>query len=163
MSDATPQDQDAVPAKKAPQLPPIDDTDYSDQRRPFISALKAGSTALVGVVVLSLVGWSVAAGWSGFWGVLVAGLIAGVFVLTTVLLTLASSNSGPAVTGALVLGGWLLKLVVFVIILWVLKGLTFYHPVAFFVTTVVTLLVMISTEVWAVLRTRMHTIDGSKL
>lgn len=84
--------------------------------------LLVGVLAVVGVGVGALV-----AGTPGVWGALIGVFIALVFSGTTVASMLFTVDKGPTQTGAVVLGAWLLKMVVVIVVLALLGGQDFYH------------------------------------
>ncbi|BAM27200.1 putative membrane protein [Corynebacterium ulcerans 0102] len=88
------------------------------------------------------------------WGVLLGASIGGGFVLLTALSVLATSNTSAATTGAIVLGGWLLKIVVLIIVLVGIRNLEFYDKYAFLVTLVLALVVVLACEVWGVITSK---------
>lgn len=91
-------------------------------------------TALVGTVVLvvglavvgAVVGWFVAGG-AGVWGALLGAGIALVFCGTTLVTTMVTSRSNLQVMTMVVLGAWLAKMLVLVIVFALLRGVDFYH------------------------------------
>ncbi|MBN9644945.1 hypothetical protein ACFSSC_06885 [Corynebacterium mendelii] len=127
---------------------------YDDQTLPLKKATRSGAIGLAAVAVLSCIGWYAADGIPGAWGAGLGSLIGGVFILVTVLLTLATAGKTAAVTGAVVLGGWLIKLLVLVAVMATLRPLDFYSRPALFATVCVVLVVMLAAETRAVLTTR---------
>ncbi|AKK08512.1 hypothetical protein CATRI_05260 [Corynebacterium atrinae] len=127
---------------------------YDDPRRPLLRAVRFGSIALVAITVISLVLWGALRDLPGIWGVLIGAAIGGGFVLLTALSVLMTSSTSAATTGAVVLGSWLLKIVVLLVVLFVLRDMTFYDRTALFVTTVIALIVVLGTEVWGVITAR---------
>ncbi|CAB0974073.1 hypothetical protein FRC0484_01579 [Corynebacterium diphtheriae] len=127
---------------------------FDDHRRPLLRALKFGTIALVAITLISLVLWGRFRDLPGIWGVVIGAAVGGGFVLLTVVSVLVTSNTSAATTGAVVLGGWLLKLVALLIVLIILRGMDFYDPVAFVVTTIIALVVVLGTEVWGVITSR---------
>ena len=57
------------------------DTDFEDQRRPLVRAVKFGALALAALTVISLVVWGLVGGAPGLWGVVIGAAIGGGFVL----------------------------------------------------------------------------------
>ena len=55
---------------------------------------------------------------------------------------------------AVVLGGWLLKMVVLILVLLFIRELTFYNHLAFGVTTIAALVIVLAAEAWGVITTR---------
>ncbi|WP_239659086.1 hypothetical protein [Corynebacterium aurimucosum] len=117
-------------------------------------AVKLGGLALLAITVVSLAVWGGIRGLPGIWGVLVGAAIGGGFVLFTALSVLLTANTTPANTMAVVLGGWLLKVVVLVMVLLVIRDMDFYDTLALFVTVMLALFATLGTEVWAVVTSR---------
>lgn len=134
---------------------------YDDSRRPLASAAKYGAMALAAMTVLSLAIWGGAKGMPGVWSVLLGALIGGGFVLLTVATVYMTAKTTPQMTGAIVLGGWILKVVVLIVILLIIRDLTFYDPVALFVTVVLALVVTLGAEVWGMAQENL-TYTGSR-
>ncbi|MEX3514351.1 MULTISPECIES: hypothetical protein [unclassified Corynebacterium] len=120
----------------------------------MVRAVRFGSMALVVVTVLSLVGWGWAKDLPGIWGVLLGAAIGGGFVLLTALSVLVTANSSPSTTMAVVLGGWLVKVVLLIIVLLAVRGMDFYDNVALFVTVIFALIIVLGTEVWGIITSR---------
>ncbi|QMV85082.1 hypothetical protein HW450_12265 [Corynebacterium hindlerae] len=129
-------------------------SEYDDHRRPLLRALKFGWIGLLIVTVASLALWGGIRELPGIWGALLGAAIGGGFLLLTVLSVLITANSTPATTGAIVLGSWLLKIVVLLIIMYVLKDLQFYDRVAFVVTVALALVVVLAAEAWGVVTSK---------
>lgn len=110
--------------------------------------------SLVVITIVSLAAWGAARDLPGIWGVLIGAAIGGGFVLLTALSVLLTSNTSVSTTGAVVLGGWLVKIVVLIIILVLIRNLEFYDHVAFFVTVVLALVATLAAEVWAVITSK---------
>lgn len=126
----------------------------SDPRQPLIRALKIAGVALVALTVISLMAWGAARDLPGIWAVLMGVAVGGGFVLATAATVLATSNSTPTATMAVVLGGWLVKMLVLVLFLVWIRRYDFYDPTAFGVTTIVALVVALAAETWGVITTR---------
>lgn len=126
---------------------------YDDHRRPLLRALKYGTIGLVVVTVISLAAWGGAQGLPGIWGVLIGAAVGGGYVLLTAGSILVTANTSTGATGAIVLGGWLVKLVLVMMIFIALDGLTFYHQTAFVVTLLVALIVVMAAELWGLITT----------
>nr|WP_240933665.1 hypothetical protein [Cellulomonas sp. IC4_254] len=81
---------------------------------------------VAGVTVVGvLVGWLVA-GLPGVWGALIGAAIALVFSGTTTLSMLKTDTAAPGRMMAVIMGTWLGKLVVVIVVLAVLRGMDFY-------------------------------------
>lgn len=131
-----------------------DTTKVSDHRQPLIRALKVAGWALVALTVISLMAWGAARELPGIWAALMGVAVGGAFVLATAVSVLATSNSTPNTTMAVVLGGWLLKMGLLAIFLLWIRGFDFYDHRAFGVTTIAALVVALAAETWGVLTTR---------
>ncbi|WP_080795410.1 hypothetical protein [Corynebacterium pacaense] len=143
--------------------PPVDGSEFDDHRRPLLRAVKFGSVGLVIITVISLAVWggvrdlpgiSFVRDLPGIWGVLIGAAIGGGFVLLTALSVLLTSNTTVSTTGAVVLGSWLLKIVVLLVVLFLIQDMEFYDRTALFVTVVLALVVVLGTEVWGVITSR---------
>lgn len=128
--------------------------DYDDPQAPLKRALKLGGWALVVLTVISLAVWGGMRDLPGIWGVLIGAAIGGGFVLLTVISVLATAKTSPSTTMAVVLGGWMLKLVVLLIVLFILRGMDFYDTAALGVTVILALIVVLGSEVWGIITTR---------
>jgi len=131
-----------------------DQHDYDDHQRPLVRALRLGSSALLVVTIVSLMSWGGYQGLPGIWGVLIGAAIAGGFLLVTVASVLLTASTTPTTTGAVVLGTWLMKVIVVLMVLVLIRDLTFYSHVAFFVTLLVALIVVLATEAYGVITSR---------
>ena len=131
-----------------------DQHDYDDHRRPLVRALRLGSFALLVVTIISLMSWGGYQGLPGIWGVLIGAAMAGGFLLVTVASVLLTASTTPTTTGAVVLGTWLMKVIVVLMVLVLIRDLTFYSHVAFFVTLLVALIVVLATEAYGVITSR---------
>lgn len=89
---------------------------------------------LVGALVVlgSAVGVLVA-GTEGLWGALVGAALAALFCATTVWSMQRTVGKPPTVMAGVVMGTWLAKIVVLIVVLAVLRGADFYDPYVLFV------------------------------
>lgn len=131
----------------------------SDHRRPLVRALKIAGWALVVLAIVSLMAWGAARELPGIWAVLMGVAVGGGFVLLTAVSVLATSNSSPNTTMAVVLGGWLLKMGVLVLFLLWIRGYDFYDHKAFGFTTIAALVVALAAEAWGTITTRTTYLD----
>lgn len=129
-------------------------SEYDDHRRPLLRALKYGWLGLLAATLVSLAIWGAFRDLPGIWGVLLGASIGGGFMLLTVLSVLATSNTTAATTGAVVLGGWLFKIVLLLFFLYPLRDQNFYDRLALVVTVGVALVVVLASEVWGVITTK---------
>lgn len=126
---------------------------YDDPQAPLKRALKLGSWGLVAITVVSLAVWGGMRDLPGIWGVLIGAAIGGGFVLLTVGSVLVTSGTSPSTTMAVVLGSWMVKLIVLIIVLFWLRGMSFYDTAALGTTVILALVVVLATEVWGVMTT----------
>ena len=136
-----------------------DASDASDHRQPLIRALKVAGWALVALTVVSLMAWGAARDLPGIWAVLMGVAVGGGFVLATAATVLATANSTPTTTMAVVLGGWLVKVGLLAVFLMWIRGFDFYDHRAFGVTTLTALAVALAAETWGVITTRTTYLD----
>lgn len=99
----------------------------------------------------------------GVWGALIGSVIGGAFVLLTVVSVLVTSRTNPQTTMAVVMGTWLVKIVVVLLVLVALKNMHFFDHVALAVTVIVALVVGLISETWGVLTARVTYIADLEL
>lgn len=128
-------------------------SEYDDHTRPLNRALRYGAGALAVITVISLALWGWQRGLPGIWGVLIGAAVGGSFVLLTLLSVRLTAHSDPTTSMAVILGSWLVKIVVFVMVFFILDGLTFYDRTAFVVTVILALIAVLATEVWGIITT----------
>lgn len=148
---------DAADADAAPMAPT---SKYDDPRIPLLAAARSGLIALGVLTVISLLVWGGKEGMPGVWGVVLGAAIGGGFVLLTVVSVLVTARSTPTMTGAVVMFGWLAKIVVLILILLAIKDLSFYDTMAFFVTVVLALIVTLGAEVWGMSQSNLTYVTG---
>lgn len=134
--------------------PTSEPAEFDDPQAPLKRALKLGGWALVLLTIVSLAIWGGMRDLPGIWGVLIGAAIGGGFVLLTVISVLATANTSPSTTMAVVLGSWMLKLIVLIVVLFVLRGMDFYDTAALGVTVILALIVVLGSEVWGIMTTR---------
>lgn len=109
-------------------------------------------------VLAGIIGFLVA-GTTGLWSGLAGVLIAAVFLAITGLSILIANRwfgddlYVPIFFG-IVLGGWILKFIVFIVALLILRGQPWIEPTVFFVSVVVSVLASLAVDVVVMLRTR---------
>lgn len=118
------------------------------------SAIVTAGLAVVGAIV----GFAVA-GTSGLWSALVAVLLTAVFLgLTAGTILVANRWYGdplytPIFFGA-VMGGWIVKFALFIVVLFVLRGAPWLNGTVFFVALVVSVIASLAIDVVVMLRMR---------
>lgn len=142
-----------TPATDLPDINVSDDGDIADHRRPLLRAARLGGIGIAVLTVISLAAWGGTRDIEGIWGVLIGAAIGGGFVLATVGIVLLTSNTTPQMTMIVVLGSWLVKFIVALVILLLIKDMDFYDHTAMAVTVILALVVGLATESLGVLRT----------
>lgn len=117
-------------------------------------AVRLGGLALVALAVISAVVWSLVDGTPGLWGALMGAALGGAFVLITAIVVIATAGAAPQTTAAVLLGTWLLKLIVAIVVVAVIDRFDFYSRPAFAVTIIAALVVVLAAETWGILKTR---------
>jgi hypothetical protein len=110
-------DQPALPAPPAPR---------SAADRVFRRALRDMLVLLAGIAVLGVGVGALVAGQRGVWGALIGVGLALVFSGTTVVSMLVTARSSVQRLAVVVLGAWLGKVVVVIVVLAVIQDLDFY-------------------------------------
>ena len=127
----------------------------------------SGTVTAILAVVGAVVGYLVA-GTTGLWSALLGVLVAAVFLaITGASILIANRWYGndlyvPVFFG-IVMGGWILKFVVFIAILFVLRGQPWIEPGVFFVAAVVSVLASLAVDVVVMLRMRIPHVSDVEL
>jgi chromate transport protein ChrA len=87
------------------------------------TALLLGGLTVVGVVVGLLV-----AGTQGLWGAVVGVALVGFFCATTIVSMMRTVGASPTAMAGVVMGAWVAKIVVLVVVLAIIRGRDFYDP-----------------------------------
>jgi hypothetical protein len=121
------------------------------------------TSALVGLIALLGMGIGyVVVGSIAIPSALIGSAIALVFSSVTILSIWFGSKLGLNGFFALLMGGWLIKIVVFALVLSVLSGADFISGPVLFLAVVASVLGTLAIESWVVLRSRLQTIGESK-
>jgi len=132
----------------------------SSSSQVFAKALKLSALLVVSVAVIcSIIGYLVV-GVDGLWTALIGSAIALVFTSLTVLSVLFGARLPLGGFYGLVLGGWLLKIVLFALLMAALQRMDFIHGPTLFFAIVLSVLGSLSIDSWVVLRSRIPTIDS---
>ncbi|MEY4558972.1 MAG: hypothetical protein RL024_1130 [Actinomycetota bacterium] len=132
----------------------------SSSSQVFAKALKLSALLVVSVAVIgSLIGFLVV-GVDGLWTALIGSAIALVFTSLTVLSVLFGARLPLGGFYGLVLGGWLLKIVLFAVLMAALQRMDFIHGPTLFFAIVLSVLGSLGIDSWVVLRSRIPTIDS---
>lgn len=123
---------------------------------------KASRTAFVVCLVAGVVTAVVAGllvGWPGVWGAVVGVGIALAFLATTVLVGARVAGGDPLVVAGAILGSWLVKVVLLIVVLAVLRGQDFYDPAALFAGIVVGMVLTLWAEYRALTSARVPYVE----
>ncbi|MGV9195077.1 hypothetical protein ACQ143_12095 [Microbacterium sp. MC2] len=126
----------------------------------------AGVTAVLAIAG-AVIGYAVA-GMPGLWSALIAIVLAAVFLsLTGVTILVANRWYGdplfvPIFFGA-VMGGWLLKFVLFLVALFVLRGQEWLHPTVFVIALIAGVVAALAIDVTVMLRMRVPHVSDTTL
>jgi hypothetical protein len=132
----------------------------SSSSQVFAKALKLSALLVVSVAVIcSIIGYLVV-GVDGLWTALIGSAIALVFTSLTVLSVLFGARLPLGGFYGLVLGGWLLKIVLFAVLMAALQRMDFIHGPTLFFAIVLSVLGSLGIDSWVVLRSRIPTIDS---
>jgi len=132
---------------------------------PLLRRTLIWSAVATGVLTVrgAIVGYAVA-GTSGLWSALVAILLAAVFLgFTAATILIANRWHGdplyvPIFFGS-VMGGWIVKFVVFIVVLLALRGAPWLNNTVFFVALVASVVVSLVIDVLVMLRMRVPVVD----
>jgi hypothetical protein len=127
------------------------------------SAAVTGALAVIGAIVGYIV-----AGTEGMWSALLGVLIAAIFLsITGASILIANRWYGDPLYVqlffAIVLGGWILKFVVFIVALLLLRDQPWISPTVFFVSIVVSVLASLVVDVVVMLRMRVPHVSDIEL
>lgn len=114
------------------------------------SAVLAIAVAVIGSLVAGLL-----VGMNGVWSALVASAIGFGFAGVTVVILIIAVQLDTIYFFATILFGWLLKFVLFMVVLWFVRDQAWIHPVALWACLVAALLGTLVVDVLCVLRARM--------
>jgi hypothetical protein len=126
------------------------------RRTLFVAAV--GAVVLVAVAVP--VGWAIA-GVSGVWGAILGVTVPVVFLGITAAVALVTARLSPSTLGAAVLGSWLLKIVVLIVVLVAIDGRDFYARGVFFVVFLLGTAGFLLVEAFVVVRTKVPYVEPS--
>lgn len=119
---------------------------------------------VIGLVALTVLGGAVAwliAGLPGLWGALIGAALGGGFILTTALSISLTSKFPPTMAGAVLLGGWIVKMLLAVVVLALLKDMDFYSKKSLALVVVSALVLVLGAEVYGVVRTKAPYVDDT--
>jgi len=113
---------------------------------------------IVGLPAVVLIGYLVA-GAAGAWGAAIGMGLAVGFLSITVGVALGTARLGPNALGASVLGSWLVKMVLLIVVLALLRDADFYSRPVLFVALLVGTLGTLLLEAFVVVRTKVPYVE----
>lgn len=126
----------------------------------YIQALKLSAVLVLSVaVVCSLIGYLVV-GRDGVLTALIGAVIALVFTSLTILSVFFGAKLPLGGFYGLVLGGWLVKVVLFAVLMAGLQRMEFLHGPTLFFAIVLSVLGSLGIDSWVVLRSRIPTVES---
>ncbi|WP_137875727.1 hypothetical protein [Rhodococcus sp. Q] len=132
-----------------------------DPSAPLRAAVRWGVVGLIALAVVGSIVASLLAGWAGLWGALIGVAVGGGFVLCTALAVLFTEKMPPATSGLILLGSWLLKMILAVVVLGVLKGMDFYSKGALVAVMVLALIIVLGAETIGLVRVKVPYVDST--
>lgn len=125
-----------------------------DPIAPMRAAVRYGVLGLLALAVVASVISVLVAGTPGLWGALIGAAVGGGFILFTALGVLLTSKMPAMTAGAVLLGTWLLKLILAIVVMASLDSLDFYDRNALVLTIVLALVIVLGAETYGVLSQR---------
>ncbi|MFT3899634.1 MAG: hypothetical protein QM728_05215 [Gordonia sp. (in: high G+C Gram-positive bacteria)] len=132
---------------------------FTDPLGALKTGLRYGVLGLVALTVVGLAVWVPLAGTKGLWGVLVGAGVGGGFILVTLLIVLATSKLPPFTSLYVIMGSWFVKMLAVIVLMAILKNLTFYDKGALVSTLIGAIVIVLGAEFYGVLRTRVPYVD----
>lgn len=132
---------------------------FDNAQSVFTKVLKLGSLLIASIAVLGSVIGFFAAGLPGLFGALAGAAIALIFVSLTAISVLIGSRLSLGGFYGVVLGGWILKLVLFVIAISVLKSIEGLNGVAVFATLVASVLGSLAVDGFVVTKSKIPVVS----
>ncbi len=99
------------------------------------------------------------AGKEGVYGALIGAAVGGGFILFTALGVLLTAKLPALTAGAVLLGTWLLKMILAMVVLFVLSDMDFYNKTALVLVIIMSLVVVLGAETYGVLGTKTPYVD----
>lgn len=123
------------------------------------SAVKWGVMGLIALAVVGALLAGLFAGKEGVYGALIGAAVGGGFILFTALGVLLTAKLPALTAGAVLLGTWLLKMILAMVVLFVLSDMDFYNKTALVLVIIMSLVVVLGAETYGVLGTKTPYVD----
>lgn len=132
---------------------------FDNPKSVFAKVLKFGALLIATIAVVgSGIGY-LSAGLAGLFGALVGALIALIFVSLTALSVLIGGRMNLGGFYAVVLGGWLLKIIIFIAMIAILKRVEGLNGVALFATLVASILGSLAVDGFVVTKSKIPVVS----
>ena len=115
---------------------------------------------MIALAVVASVVAVLAAGLEGLWGALLGSAVGGLFILATAVSVLLSAKLQPTAVGAVLLGGWIVKMLIAVIVLGLLRGMDFYNRPTLGIVVLSALVIVLGAEMYGIFRQRVPYVDS---
>lgn len=115
------------------QVPPAPHAARGAEQAMLRTALRDSLVLVAGLAVLGSAAGLLIAGVPGLWGALIGAALAAFFCGATVLSMLWTVGKGAVTMGAVVMGGWIAKMVVLIVVMAVITRFDFFDRVVLFV------------------------------
>lgn len=115
---------------------------------------------MIALAVVASVVAVLAAGLEGLWGALLGSAVGGLFILATAVSVLLSAKLQPTAVGAVLLGGWIVKMLIAVIVLGLLRGMDFYNRPTLGIVVLAALVIVLGAEMYGIFRQRVPYVDS---
>lgn len=120
----------------------------------FRAALRATLALLVVLVVLGVGIGALVAGMPGVWGAMLGVAVTLLFSGTTILSMVYTADKSPSTTMGVILGAWIAKMVVLVVILATVGQMDFFHRTIFAVVVLVGVVGSAALDMYSVIKGR---------
>ncbi|WP_309297309.1 hypothetical protein [Lolliginicoccus levis] len=121
---------------------------------PLRAAVRYGAYGLVVLAIVGVVAGFLFAGLPGVWGALLGAALGGGFILFTAVSVLFSERLPMVTGGAVVLGGWAIKMLLALIVFATLSRFTFYSQPVMALVVIGALVLVLGAETYGVLKHR---------
>ncbi|BCF84145.1 hypothetical protein RQCS_36900 [Rhodococcus qingshengii] len=121
--------------------------------------MKWGVMGLIALAVVGALLGGLFAGKEGVYGALLGAAVGGGFILFTALGVLLTAKLPALTAGAVLLGTWLLKMILAMVVLFVLSDMDFYNKTALVLVIIMSLVVVLGAETYGVLGTKTPYVD----
>ena len=132
---------------------------FDNPKTVFTKVLKLGSILIAAIAILGSVIGFLTAGLPGLYGALIGSLIALIFVSLTALSVLVGGKLSLGGFYAVVLGGWLLKVVLFIGTIALINKIDGLNRVAIFITLVASVLGSLAVDGFVVTKSKIPVVS----